>query len=53
MIACKGGQPVTPPSETTTLYGWLHPPVSTIVCVKLDDGREMLIAYSDLTAVTP
>jgi hypothetical protein len=44
------GQIVPVEVEPTTLYGWTVP-VGGVLCVVLDDGRELLVAAKDVSEV--
>lgn len=35
--------------EPARLRGWVSPPLGAVLCVALDDGRELLVASQDVT----
>lgn len=50
MVTLQGD--VVPADATpTTLYGWIASPLVGVICVLLDDGRELLVASKDVTMV--
>lgn len=45
------GRDVPVEGESTTLHGWTMPPLGPVLCVKFDDGRELLVARKDVVLV--
>jgi RecA-family ATPase len=51
MVLPQLGKVATNEGESTLLFGWTTPAPGSVAYVTLDDGRDVLIARSDLTAV--
>ncbi len=48
MVTLQGAVVAHPEGVAQILRGWAVEPLSSVCCVVLDDGRQLLIAHGDL-----